>query len=611
MKKLFLIILLAIPLLAASYRPAPALAQPEPTPTPPAVLLVNSTADPGDGVCDDAECTLREAIATAEEGATVEFSLPEASTITLVEGELEIEQSLTIDGSTAPGLTVSGNNSSRVFSTSAGTIKMKNLTIANGYFVDDGLDEDDGGGGIKNTTALRLENVTIRDNDSERNGGGIFNQGGPIILVNSTISQNRAGEHGGGIYSRGSILDSELHHCDSGEDGLARLYSSTVTGNLAQEGGGIFDQLGDGTYCDYAAPIYTGDGRTFATNTIIIGNSALIYADCGGFIGDPSDQLSQPPREAGEVPGYPGGFNLLGNSCNTRPTDIAIPSPLAHFALSALSENGGFAPTHALKPGSPALDAGDPAGCTYDDDGNPDTPEVPLLTDQRGFPRPMEGNGDGNARCDIGAYEAQSYTPGPILPTPPSLIQVNSTADPGDGFCDTDECTLREAIALANPGATIEFTLPANATLILTDGHLGIDKGLTIDGRTAPGLAISSDYASDILHIHTLDRVNLKNLSITRGTGGIFNKWTTLSIENVTIHHNRSQASGGGLRNEGGHVVVTNSTISSNEANSFGGGIYNGDACLGSLWQTTAVIRLYNTTITNNTTATIPTVTLD
>ena len=61
--------------------------------------------------------------------------------------------------------------------------------------------------------------------------------------------------------------------------------------------------------------------------------------------------------------------------------------------LGPLADNGGFNFTHALYPGSPAIDAGDPANCP--------------ATDQRGFPRPIDGDGVDGPRCDMGAYEAE------------------------------------------------------------------------------------------------------------------------------------------------------------------------------------------------------------
>ena len=105
------------------------------------------------------------------------------------------------------------------------------------------------------------------------------------------------------------------------------------------------------------------------------------------------------------------GRNLVGagTGCpSDGPGDILVdPDEVSNQILGPLQDNGGPTETHALLTGSPAIDAGE-AVCA-DVDGNP------LTTDQRGALRPVDGNDDGVAACDIGAFELQMETsPVPI-----------------------------------------------------------------------------------------------------------------------------------------------------------------------------------------------------
>src|SRR4051812_24755644 len=70
-----------------------------------------------------------------------------------------------------------------------------------------------------------------------------------------------------------------------------------------------------------------------------------------------------------------------------------------------------------------------------------------------------------------------------------NTITVMDTRD-SDGLCPGQFCTLRQAIALANPGDAINFALPANSLIELTTGELLIDKGLTIAGPGALQLTV-------------------------------------------------------------------------------------------------------------------------
>ncbi|MCX6877023.1 MAG: hypothetical protein NTW21_24905 [Verrucomicrobia bacterium] len=99
-----------------------------------ATITVPNLNDSGPG-------SLRQAIGDAAPGEMIAFSA--TGTITLTSGELVIDKNLSINGPGASNLTLSGNNSSRVFRISGGNVTISNLTIANGH-----ASGDEGEGGL-------------------------------------------------------------------------------------------------------------------------------------------------------------------------------------------------------------------------------------------------------------------------------------------------------------------------------------------------------------------------------------------------------------------------------------------------------------------------------
>ena len=250
------------------------------------------------------------------------------------------------------------------------------------------------GGGIENTGVMTITDTTISDNRA-RIGGGIHNNGpgsglgGGLVIERSTISDNRAAD-GGGISNRGGDT----------EQGIVTMTNSTVSGNAAMnDGGGILNddigkvRLNNVTVTQNRADSDddgSGDGGGIFNGRF---DPAL---DQGEEVSLSNTILAENRDRGGEAPDCAGiltslGHNILGDptGCmfSRTPTDkIGVDS-----RLRSLQNNGGLTRTHALQPDSPAIDMGDNATCAP--------------TDQRGVPRPQDGDGDGVPVCDIGAFE--------------------------------------------------------------------------------------------------------------------------------------------------------------------------------------------------------------
>lgn len=345
-----------------------------------ATITVTNTNDSGAG-------SLRQAIAGAFSGDIIAFAPGLTGTITLTSGELLLNKDLTIIGPGTSALAISGNNASRVFRVGDGvTVSIYGMTIRDGNAA-----TTTDGGGILNTGTLTLNNVIVTANAATDDGGGIYNgTGGILTLTDVTISGNMATEDGGGVYvydGTVTMTGVTVNGNTAGRFGggifngkTITLTNVTISGNTASSKGGGFHNVVTATLTNVTISDNSGDGffqdgypSTNATfkNTIIANNTA---ANCYLI----KALTSQ-------------GYNLSSdNSCAgsfTAPGDLNNTNPL----LGALADNGGATQTHALQSGSPAIDAGTNTGCPS--------------ADQRGVTRPLDGNGDGSATCDIGAFE--------------------------------------------------------------------------------------------------------------------------------------------------------------------------------------------------------------
>ena len=490
-------------------------------------LVVSTAIDLNDGDFSAGQLSLREAIALANDnpGADtvtfdpVVFGTPQ--TISLVQGELLVSSDVTILGPGAGSLTLVATPNARVMrisdaSAAVNNVVLEGLTLTGGNVTSNGGaievaenltlrrsiirgNQASNGGGISVTSTgnvqITIENSTISGNTATSDGGGVSLSftgvnTGTVQMVSSTISGNTASGRGGGISAVGNLI------------GTLRIDDSTIALNNAYFGGGLRTN---------------GLATTELTSSIVATNTASTRPDVSGTIN--------------------ANFNLIGNTMGATligANNITGLNPL----LAPLADNGGPTPTHALLPGSPAINMGS------SNESN----------DQRGAPF-LRNDGGG---VDIGAYERQTVAG-------LSLI-VDTISDESDGDYSAGDLSLREAIGLANGSIgpdTITFdavVFDSARTMQLTKQLPTITDAVVITGPGAGVLTIDAGGGIDgtiesgtpdgfrIFEIDDLDAgnqidVTISGLTLTGGDinvgGAIFSK-ENLTIERVTLDANRT-----------------------------------------------------------------------
>jgi len=541
-------------------------------------LRVTKTADTNDGACD-ADCSLREAILDANafaDKSIITFDVNGAFELSLggaddtaALGDLDITQPLILLGNGASNTIISGNSIDRVFHILGATTNV----VIQGVTIQDGNTSGYGGGILNDSSTLALNNSVVRNNTSSSSGGGgLASLGSAQTEVNNSAigPGNTTGVGGGGVYNDSQLI----------------LSNSTVSGNSAIAGGGLYS-LSSGKVITVTQSTITGNTGTnggggirnfqstgFLQNSIVAGNS-------GG--GGGPDCLN-----ANAMTSL--GYNLVGqngsaNGCPTVGTDIVVAGTIETVLNTNLTGEQGSVTYHALIPGSPAIDA-IPLGanCT-----------LPSY-DQRNLARPLDGNTDNTAACDIGARE---------------FNQVSVTSR-FDIVANDGQCTLREAVSAANtglPSGTVGGECAGSPDVIhlavagpydLTQGQLTVLGAVTINGN---GQTIRrTSGTTRIFEVTSGGNLNLTNVTVRDGAqagvyyldtssgGGIFiNSGGVANIVNSAIINNSSTSWGGGIANLG-TLNIANSTVAGNNANVDSGGINN-----------RGVANLINVTVSENT----------
>lgn len=535
--------------------------------------------------------TLRIMLATAgfatNPGARITFdpAVFPASTITLTQGELVTPagKSVFIDASNLSGpVTISGNNQFRVFNIPAtATVAMHSLRMVGGNATGNG-------GGIRNEGVCTVIASTLSGNTASTSGGGVFNAG-TCTVASSTLSGNSA-PSGSGLRNNGvcavrhSTLSSNTGAAFGGgidNTGACTVISSTLSGNLASvRGGGLFTTapvtLITSIVAGNAAPVNPNiDGTATGINNLTTGDPLLApLGDYGGPTqtmlprrGSPALDAAGPVAEVQQITiSPPVNFNLTFKGATTGaitgepPTASAVQSALTALStigagnVQVTSAAGGglstvFTVTFTGSLGGenqPAITgAGSSVSVTTVQDGNPGNV---FLTDQRGFPRSRDGDGNGTATPDIGAVEA-------------GLLAVTTNADANPGSL---RAALVEAAALPGPD-TVYFTSAVTSPVTLASEIFLQDAtgGVTIDASDRPtGLLIDGGPGTN------------RHFRIAAGTTATFQRLRLTGGGGVG---GGTPVNYGGSIHTGGTLTLRECTFSDNTSANVAGVIYNQD----------------------------------
>ncbi|MAS94434.1 MAG: hypothetical protein CMO55_14640 [Verrucomicrobiales bacterium] len=374
------------------------------------ILTIQSFRDSGQG-------SLRELIANAVDGDSIQFPAGDPETINLTSGPLVIDKNITIDGSFAPGgITIDAGFLSGIFQIDgARDVIFKNLNLTGGAIsagTGAAINQPDGG-------TLWIEDCRIENNDCTLDGiFSIFydgNTGDEVFMINTTVDGNTS-ETGAGVFIRDArtvILgctfsnntDVNVGGVGTGPLTLARddnpdaknaVFNTTISGNRSANGSaGILCISQDIEDCDIDLIHCTITNNTFVTGTetFLAGVGSVNIVETGTGTADirPDNSILSGnivdgvPGDIASIAIDSGGNNLIGvgggYTNGVKGNIVGFNNPM----LSPLRDNGGPTLTHIPIFGSPAVDGGidDSFGLAFDqreltrfDGPNPDIGSV-------------------------------------------------------------------------------------------------------------------------------------------------------------------------------------------------------------------------------------------
>jgi hypothetical protein len=529
-----------------------------------ATCTVSSTAD------TNTSGTLRYCLNHFSSGDTIDLT-GVTGKIALTGALPTVNLSVMITGPGASKLTIDGGGSYQIFKISAGPVSVSGLKISGGKITGSGAAISETGGDLTVTACefannsatlkggaifaaapagLTVENSTFTGNSAEF-GGAISTSAAGLAIANSTFSGNSASSQGGAVNyfptAAGSITNNTFYGNSVGSSGIGSAIDLD-TGTATISNNLFVGNTGGPSIDD----IVTGGGVSASYN-VFYGNSG---ADCS---------------------------NCLSNTNSVDAAANPLTLPLGYY--------GGTTKTFLPQPGSQAICAGSASKASA----------AGLTLDQRGFAMdPASYTPCAAGSVDAGAVQA-------------NYIQVQKGTDAGAGKsdCQGTNCTLRDAIALANSNGygDIDFASGVSSITLSNTGTLTLSgtTGINLIGPGATTATVNGGGPTSNFSVFTVPSnvpAVLYGLTISNGktstNGGGIDNAGTLTVVGSTITSNTA-VNGGGIANTG-TLKIAESTIAGNSATSAGSSAYGGG-----IYSSSGTVTGVNITIAGNSASGVPT----